>query len=70
MILPWLPARFEIDAAPLAGYVCRMTHDPDKIAERRRRLSENTERMRERWQRAKADLAVQELAQLTATSVH
>lgn len=44
--------------------VCRMTPDPDKLEERRRRLAENKERMDARWHQAEVDVAVQELSQI------
>lgn len=56
MIVLLLPARSEIDADVSAGYGATMTNDPDKVAERRRLLQENAQRMHERWQQAEDDL--------------
>jgi len=44
-----------------------MTHDPDKLEERRRKLAENKQRMAARWQQAEIDVAVRELALLDPT---
>lgn len=44
-----------------------MTHDPEKIAARRRKLAANKERMAERWLQAEIDVAVREIALINPT---